>query len=663
MTALLLALLLAVSADRLFTSHTADSTILGTLTAGEKVLPPTEAPAFTFRLAGQKNREWPADVAVEVADGAKVWTWTIPKTEAAAIQRVYIAPGSYKLTVKAPHHQTLVYPRLQTHAVKTADLGLLTLPPSIRLIGKVTNAERPPQPVADAVVAGVDGTRLAVTDRAGMFAFETAAVPQAIAISRPGYADRLLSVSRSGATVDLGAIRLVKGVTLACAIDRTQLDEPVALDIELYQEWGVDRSLRRCRAERVTKERKGVRFEGLEPGRYVALVKGPDALRQFTTHIDVGDAPLATETIMISPLHLRLNVEYGGEPLPGARVSLTSEGRLQRRVWHPELVTNADGVIEGELWQSGQLLADVRHDLFDTVFPDAREVGASDVALWTISVPKQAILGSVRDAETGEPIANARVTDAITRDGAPYTRVVLSSDANGEFRFATAINGEHEIAVEAAGYAAEKPARVEVRDSAEQRVDIVLRRGETVKLALIDGSGIPAAAAQVMDGFIEAGERPRQVLIADDGGEVLITGRKGDRHEMVVLPLGGSFAALTVVNGETPPELAVHVPPGVGALRIEALTREGQPLAGLRFLLRYNGTLIPPAAIATKGFLQHRRATATGPDGVLVLEQLPEGTYELWPFTTEPDIGTRPPVATVRVTAGETNVRVVVEPK
>lgn len=658
MTALVLAVMLAVSADRCVVSRTAEATILSTATA-----PPTEAPAFIFRLAGYKNREWPADVAVEVADGARVCTWTIPKAEAAAVQSVRIAPGAYKLTVKAAHHQTLVYPRLQIQGAKTADLGLLTLAPAIRLIGKVTNAERPAQPVAEAVIAGVDGTRLAVTDRAGVFAFETAAAPQAIAISRSGYADRLVSVSRSGATVDLGAIRLVKGVTLACAIDRMQLDEPVVLDIELYQEWGVDRSLRRCRAERVTKERKAVRFEGLEPGRYVALIKGPDELRQFTTPIDVGEVPLTTETIVISPVHLRLNVEYGGEPLPGARVSLANEGRLQRRVWHPELVTNGDGAIEGELWQSGQLFADVRHDLFDSVFPDSREVGASEVALWTISVPRQTILGSVRDAETGEPVASARVTDAITRDGAPYTRVVRISDAKGEFRFATAVNGEHQIAVEAAGYAAEKPARVEVRDSAEQRVDIVLRRGETVKLAVIDGSGIPAAAAQVMDGFIETGERPRQVLIADDGGEVLITGRKGDRHEVVVLPLSGSFAALTVVNGETPPELAVHVPPGVGALRIEALTREGQALGGLHFLLRYNGTLIPPAAIATKGFLQHRRATATGPDGVLILDQLPEGTYELWPYTTDPDIGTRPPIATVRVTAGETNVRVVIEPK
>jgi hypothetical protein len=45
---------------------------------------------------------------------------------------------------------------------------------------------------------------------------------------------------------------------------------------------------------------------------------------------------------------------------------------------------------------------------------------------------------------------------------------------------------------------------------------------------------------------------------------------------------------------------------------------------------------------------------------------MPEGTYELWPFTTDLELeqiqaGARAPVATVRVTAGETNVRVVVE--
>ncbi|HEV7923046.1 MAG TPA: hypothetical protein VGR02_19855, partial [Thermoanaerobaculia bacterium] len=296
---------------RLFTWRTADATVLGTLAAGKtKLVPPTQPPAFTFRVAGQKNRDWPSDVAVEVADGANVWRWTIPKGDASGVQRVHVAPGAYKLTFQAPHHQPLVYPRLQINGATTADLGVLTLPPSIRLIGKVTNAERPAQPLTDAVIAGVDGTRLAVSDRAGLFAFEVAAAPQAIAISRAGYADRLVNVSRSGATVDLGAIRMLKGVTLACAIDRTQLDEPVPLDLELYQEWGLDRSLRRCRKEHVAKERKAVRFEGLEPGRYVALLKGPDELRQFTTYIDVGDLSLTTETIAITPLHLRLSVEY-----------------------------------------------------------------------------------------------------------------------------------------------------------------------------------------------------------------------------------------------------------------------------------------------------------------------------------------------------------------
>ncbi|HKO54805.1 MAG TPA: carboxypeptidase-like regulatory domain-containing protein [Thermoanaerobaculia bacterium] len=641
-------------------------TVLGTIAPGQSELSrpaPDQPPSLAFRLGGQKNREWPSHVAIELADGGQAWSWTVPKGDVAAVQRVYVPPGSYKLTLRAAHHRPLVYARLRTGA-KTTDLGLLTLPSSVRIIGTVANAERPSKPLPDAVVTTVDGARLAVTDRVGVFAFETETAPQAIAVSRSGYADRLLPVSRGGATVDLGVIRMVKGVTLACMIDRTQLDEPTALAVELYQEWGMDRALRRCRSERVAKDRKVVRFEGLEPGRYVALTKGPDELRQFTTNLEVADLPLTTATLVISPIHFRLSVGYGDEPLAGARVALLSEGRVPRRVWQPRLVTNADGVIEGELWQSGRLIAEVGHDSFESVFTDEREVGASDAVLWTIDVPRQSIIGTVRDADTGDPIANARITDDITRDGAPYTRVMRMTDADGRFRFSTVVDGEHALAAEAAGYASGKPTVVEMKDATERRVNILLRRGDTVKLTVIDGSGIPAGGARVVES--SGSEGPPRILVADEGGEVLITGRKGDRHALVVLPPGGSFAAVTVVNGETPPELPVHVPPGLGALRIEAATREGQALGLLRFAVRYNGTFIPPAAVAVKAFLQQRRASATGPDGVLLLDQMPEGTYELWPFTTDRELeqiqaGGRAPVATVRATAGETSVRVVVE--
>jgi hypothetical protein len=72
---------------------------------------PEEAPAFAFRLAGQKNREWPSDVAVELMDGGHRWAWMLAKHDVATVQRGYVPPGTYKLTVRAPHHRPLVYPR------------------------------------------------------------------------------------------------------------------------------------------------------------------------------------------------------------------------------------------------------------------------------------------------------------------------------------------------------------------------------------------------------------------------------------------------------------------------------------------------------------------------------------------------------------------------
>jgi hypothetical protein len=142
------AIVAAAAAPRLFTWRTAEMTLIGTVAAGqtEVVRPPgDDGLAFQFHLAGHKSREWPADVTVETADGAKIWKWTIPAEDAASVQRVRIPPGRYKLTFRAAHHQPLVYPRLRIDGAKTQDLGLLTLPPALRIIGKVTTAGRPPQ--------------------------------------------------------------------------------------------------------------------------------------------------------------------------------------------------------------------------------------------------------------------------------------------------------------------------------------------------------------------------------------------------------------------------------------------------------------------------------------------------------------------------------------
>lgn len=643
-------------------------TILGIVTAGagSVALPESATSSLTFRVAGQKNRGWPAACTILVAGSGAEWTWTRDAADAASPERIRLSRGGvYRLTARADHHRTLTYPNIAVGS-KPVDLGLLTLAPVVRITGKVVARKR--EPVPGAWVTLPDGTRLGTSDEAGVFALETEAVPRALVVSAPPFADRLLPMTHGGPNIDTGEILLRKGVTLIGSVVRPRSAAPTPLDIDLFEEWGIDRALRRVRSVHLAKEQDIFRVEALAPARYVALVKGPTPLQQFTSVIDVDQPSPVEKTLRIEPLAFRLHVAYGGHPLPDAGVTIYSEGRLERRVWKPAVITDSDGNVEGELWQRRPLMAEVRHVAIDAVVPADRDVGEDDVD-WTIRIPRQRIIGVVRDAEGGQPIAGARVHhDYAGDDGISLSRMSRLTDAAGAFVFDAAGNGTHTLTVEAAGYRRAEPLVIRLRDVEERRADIRLVRGNTLRLSVFDASGTPAASARVVDGYTESGTAARRILSADESGELLLGGSDDELHRLCVIPLSGSFSLLTVKTGkDSPPDVLVRVPPAIGSLRIEVATPDGQPLANLRFMLRYNGEFIPPGALSVLAFRQ-RRSSATDLEGVFFLDAVPEGTYEIWPFATDLEaerIQSSPssPPATVRVRNGEADVRIVVAPR
>lgn len=646
-------------ADRPFVWR-GEQTLLGIVPAkATEARRPSLTTTLSFRVAGSPRRGWPEPATITMADERAAWTWTHAATDAA--EQIKLPAGAYKLTITADHHRILTYPRVAIGA-KPVDLGRLMLEPSLRLTGRVVTGKKR-EALRNVAVSSVDGRQLTVTDTAGVFAVETNEPLRQIVVSRSGFGDRIVPITHGGASIDMGDVFLHKGVTFICGIERPGRAE---VEVSLLQEWGMPPALRPARMLRLTKEQRLFRAEGLEPARYMLVVKGPSPLQQFATKVDVDDLGTVEKQIFIEPAHVRVHVEHGHDPLPGARVSFMIYARMNEVIETPGMVTDEEGNIDAELWQSGQLNARVISDAVATHVVDSRDINSDEVE-WTISIPRQRIVGTVTDAETGKPVAGAVIRHEGETRGTNGFSPVRKTDGNGGFVLDATADGTHTITVDAAGYRRPDPITIEVHGEEERHIEIRLKRGNTVQLTIFDGSGAPAASAPAIEGFTEEGN-PRTFHSADESGQLLIGGAPGETHRLFVFPKNGSFAIVDVKTAaDAPSEVPVHVPRGSGAMRIEAVTTDGQPVANLRFLLRYNGEFFPSGAQGVMTFQQGRR-DYTDLTGIALFDTLPEGTYEIWPFATEMEaarIQSRPtpPLATVRVTSGETEVRLVIEPK
>jgi hypothetical protein len=371
-------------------------------------------------------------------------------------------------------------------------------------------------------------------------------------------------------------------------------------------------------------------------------------------------------TIVIQPVQMRLIVTYGSEPLPGAHVQFSNENRRNRRVWNPDLVTDALGEVSAEIWQNGRIYAKVQDGLIDGPVLSSHEFGSSDVT-WSINVPKQRVVATVRDAVSGAAIPGAHVVhDFAASDGSSLKGLLRVADGNGTVRFSALKDGVHGFSAKAPGYySSDRLTVVLPSTSEEQHIDILLTPGKTVHLMVSDWTGAPAAQARVIDGFANGGENPAGITLTDDGGEMLIPVRSGERHELCVVPQNGSFRLLSITeDSDESRDVTVAVPAPAGALRIQAMTVDGRPVAGLRYLLRYNGQFVAPAIPKMMAFLQGRRL-GPNPTGVTVFDRLPAGQFEIWPFASELELArlqtnTPPPSGTVYLVSGQMDVQLVI---
>ena len=103
-------------------------------------------------------------------------------------------------------------------------------------------------------------------------------------------------------------------------------------------------------------------------------------------------------------------------------------------------------------------------------------------------------------------------------------------------------------------------------------------------------------------------------------------------------------------------------------IRISAKTSDGVAVAGLLFLVVYNGQVVPPTVLDTLASLQHR-PRRTNDRGELMLTAMPAGQYEIWPYTSDEEAvsiaagRSGEPVFRGHIGPGESTLQITIERK
>ncbi|HEY0144288.1 MAG TPA: carboxypeptidase-like regulatory domain-containing protein [Thermoanaerobaculia bacterium] len=491
--------------------------------------------------------------------------------------------------------------------------------PATQITGRVIGSDGKPLP---RVRITSEAKLLATSGADGSFAI--AGAPKSLDFALPSYATRSIIVPRSLA---IGDVRLLRASSIS--VDTAKVRDVRELSIVRYE---ARRDEHAATTKPVTK--RVTTFTNLEQGDYLVTARGKGPLHQKARVVRVAEGGSERITLEVDQMPIRGYVFHGREPLAGATVEISGPGAA----WQGTLRTNAEGYYEAELWQVGPMQAMITADELATEFTAGNRVADAlerGVVEWDIVIPDRLIHGQVLDAETGAPVAHAAVSIE-AGDADIHSRINLRADANGAYRYGGAMTGRYTIDVDSKDYL--KPATIEfeLRDGDPgRRIDIKLARGADVVVRVRREDGSPIAGAVVADSLIEDGSRPVARYRTSDNGEAIVRARAGEAKTLYVIPPAGSFAFehVTIDAEALAKGIDVVVPEARSALVIRTRDEKGMAMENIRFLVRYNGELVPPAILSLMRHVQQvdYRTTAAGEARI---NGLPSGLYELWAYRT-----------------------------
>lgn len=493
--------------------------------------------------------------------------------------------------------------------------------PARQITGRVIASDG--KPLARVRISN-EAKTIATTDAEGTFAIDAASAPKSLTFTLQPYATRIVAVPH---TLAIGDVRLLRASRID--VDTSKVRDVRELSIVRYE---TRRDAHSATTKAVTK--RITSFTDLEQGDYLVRARGKGPLHQKAQVVRVAEGATERITLEVDHMPIRGYVYHGREPLAGATVEISGPGAA----WQGKVRTNAEGHYEGEMWQVGPLQATVTSDRVGTEFTagnrvsDSLERGAVE---WDILIPDRVIEGRVVDAETGAPVAHASVSIEAA-DADIHARLNLRSDANGVYRYGGAMTGRYTIDVDTKDYL--KPATIEFELAEKdpgRRVDIQLTRGADIVVRVRRADGTPIDGAVIADGLIEDGSRPVARYRANASGDAVIRGKAGEAKTLYVIPPGGSFAIehVTIDEKALANGIDVIVPDAKSALVIRTRDQKGTAMENIRFVVRYNGELVPGPILSLMRLVQKvdYRTTAAGEARI---HGLPAGMYELWAYRT-----------------------------
>lgn len=562
-------------------------------------------------LTSRDVSRWPADAKVIVSAGERRWTIEVSRRELAKSTRLLLhAPdGEYETTIEVPRHRKW---RQRLHAATDAKVFTARLEPLPSVAGRVVTREGS-EPVAGVPIE-VDEKVVAVSDGSGAFAFDADPDkwPESVTVHAGGYAVAVVAIPPSRTSASLLDIELAKGGNVAVSIERPETVRDLRVDL-------IKRKLARPEAKPLQSKQlaagvKRVRFDDVEAGDYVVVVSGSSS-EHIGKPISVTNGETTNVGISLRPMNLTLRAELAGEPLRGATVHLHNLDGL----WEDDVELREDGLAKLNVWQLGRFSAVVTDEpTLTSPFFEKRDIADADEAEWNIHVSTRELTGSVIDAASGKPIPNGNVA---LRSGSAV--VVSHANASGHFRFTAITPGRHTLMAAADGYSPR-----EIRYTYEEGIEkyeknIELDPAGERRVFVRDSNGAPLAGAAVLNfaGLTLAGQR-----FTEETGYVSIPIRDGDVQDIFVIPRDGSFAVATLREGN----ITVTIPEARSTIVIRSETSAHEAIPDVWLVMRYNGIALP---FEVQQMLARMQGTVpvSGPDGRIVLRQMPSGYYEFWP--------------------------------
>lgn len=363
-----------------------------------------------------------------------------------------------------------------------------------------------------------------------------------------------------------------------------------------------------------------VHFDHLAAGVYALIVRGDGPGEQLAVKAQLGDGDARRIETAVHPIRFAGRVTLADLPLVGGSIELTQPDSPFR----VRIPIRTDGSYDADLWQEGTFEVAIRSSALATPWIDSLTARVAPALRRDFQLPDRQVIGRVVDAENGTPVAAATVWLSLAV-GEGHRNFRTTTGADGRFDLTAVAAGAYTIEAEGPGHLDGAPVAFTLAEGDRLReIEVRLQPGVATPLEIVAHDGAPAAGAEVI--AMTEGVR-RSSAIADAVGRASIALPRGEPATLYAFPREGSFAVAQVTLAEAGARQRIVVPAGASSLRVVARTTDGKPLPDVALLLRFDGTIIPPAV---GRHLQMR----TGPDGEATLRGIPPGSYELWPYQT-----------------------------